>query len=178
EKAEEEYLKKLANDSSANQEDRNWAAANLNENYKQAMKDYNSRNYRDALISLEKAANDPNLNTASKIEVMQKLTELYGNSKDKENWNKWMERMFKEMMKLQEFSELKAFDEKMGGSFTNFSQNMEKLEEFSKALKNSPEAQNQLVEELKKAGYEESEAKEMQKSLLDIKYPYEENNFQ
>jgi HEAT repeat protein len=178
EKAEEEYLKKLANDSSANQEDRNWAAANLNENYKQAMKDYNSRNYRDALISLEKAANDPNLNTASKIEVMQKLTELYGNSKDKENWNKWMERMFKEMMKLQEFSELKAFDEKMGGSFTNFSQNMEKLEEFSKALKNSPEAQNQLVEELKKAGYEESEAKEMQKSFLDIKYPDEENNFQ
>ncbi|MBQ3644955.1 MAG: HEAT repeat domain-containing protein [Candidatus Riflebacteria bacterium] len=174
EKAEEAYFEKLANDSNASQEDRNWAQANLNANYKQAMKDYNSGNYKDALISLEKAANDPNLNTYSKVEVMQKLAELYGNSKDKANWNKWMERMFKEMMKCPEYAELKAMDEKLGGSFTNFTANMGKIEELSKAMKDNPQVSNSIVEELKKSGYSDEEANEMKNSLINLKYPYDD----
>ena len=139
------------------------------------MKDYNSGNYRDALISLERAANDPNLNTSSKIEVMQKLTELYGNSKDKENWNKWMEKMFKEMMKLPEFAELKAYDEQTGGSFTNFSENMSKLQNLAKTINSNPQIKAGFVENLKKTGYSDEEVKEIEKSVTDFKFPYEED---
>ena len=177
EKAEKEYFEKLANDSSATPEDRNWAQANLNENYMQAMKDYKSGNYRDALISLEKAANDPNLNSYSKVEIMQKLAELYGNNKDKENWNKWMDRMFKEMLKCPEYATLKAMDEQMGGPFSNFTTNVGKVEELSKAMKDNPKILDSVYEGLKKSGLSDEEANETKNSIANFKYPYDDEEF-
>ncbi len=173
EKAEKDYFTKIANDKSASLEERNWAQANLNENYKKGIKEYKAGNYRDALMSLEAAANDPTLNSYSKCEIMQKIAEIYSTNNDKENWNKWMDRFFKEMMELPEFKKMKELDAKNGNVLSNFSQNMNNLEGFSNQLKNNPEMIQRLASEYKKMGYNDKEAKEAVNGLMDFKHPFE-----
>ncbi|MBR4571054.1 MAG: HEAT repeat domain-containing protein [Candidatus Riflebacteria bacterium] len=176
EKAEEENFRKVANDSSASQEERDWAAANLNENYKQGLKSYNSGNYRDALISLERAADDPNLNLAARLDAMEKITDIYGQNKDKENWKKWMDKMFKEMVKMPGFETLKEIDSRTGGSMTNFSDNMGKLENLSRTMQDNPQLMNGFVEELTKQGYSQEEANDVKNSIMNFKYPFEDTS--
>ena len=165
---EEEYFTKLANDPSADKEDREWAVAKLNENYKTGTKAYDQGNYKDAEYYLERAANDPSLSTYGKIDAIQKLVDICDKRQDKETWLKWIGRLLKEARNVEGFEHITAFDD--------FEQTYKKMEQVSEQIKTNPEAQKELLKGLKeKFCYTDSEAKEALENLINFKHPFDKN---
>ncbi len=161
-----EYYAQLAKDPSASQSDRDWAAANTNENYRLGNKAYEKGNFRDAEILLEKAADDNTLNTFGKIDAMQKLLEISQINKNKTNWIKWIDRLLKEAKNVKGFDRVAAFDN-MGETFT-------KLQQLSDSLKANPEAREQLRAGLRQPGVSEEELDKRMDSILNFKLPFED----
>ena len=165
EKAEKEYFTKLANDSSADKEDRDWAAAKLNENYNKGAKAYDSGDFTEAERYLEKAANDPELNTFGKIDAIQKLIDICDQRKDSASSRKWLAKLLKEAKNLEGFENIEAFDniENVFGS----------MENVSSQLKDNPQAQQELLKGLKESfKYSDEEAKEAMENLVNFKPPF------
>ena len=156
----------MANDSSADQEDRDWAAAKLNENYSLGVKAYEAGNYIDAEMYLERAANDPNLNTYGKVDAIQKLIDICDMREDKSSWLKWMDRLLKETKKIDGFQKVDAFD--------NFGKTFEQMEQVRDQLKGNPEAQSEVIKAFQtKYKYSESEAKKALQEILEFKHPFD-----
>ena len=169
-KKEKEYYAKLANDPSADKEDREWAAAKLNDNYNEGMKAYNTGNFKDAEYLLEKAANDPSLNTFGKVDAIQKLVEICDSRQDKEAWMKWMGRLLKEAKNVEGFEHIAAFDD--------FEKTFSTMEDISKKIKDNPQAQEELVKGLKeKFCYTDDEAKQALNELLNFKHPFDNKTY-
>ena len=173
EKLEKEYLEKVAEDKSEPKERRDWAAANINPKYKEAMNIYDSGDHDRAISYLENAADDPNLNSYGKLDAMQKLVGIYEDKNDKANWEKWTARIFEEMLKDPDFKELKEFDEKTGGGLSKFRENMQKIEEVKNALKSTPGARDDLIKGYKSYGYSDEDAKNMADGLMNFKHPFD-----
>ena len=173
-KLEKKYFENIAKDENESQENRMWAEANLNKNYKEGMKSFDSGNYREAASLLERAANDPSLNSYGKLQAIQKLTEIAQINNDEEAWKNWLDRMFKEMVNCPGFEDLKAIDEKSGNSLSNFSGSLSKAEEYIKMMKSNPQSHDELVKYFKGTGLSESEAQEKTNEILNfdgIKFP-------
>ncbi|MBP5469150.1 MAG: hypothetical protein J6Z11_07895, partial [Candidatus Riflebacteria bacterium] len=165
EKIEKEYFTKLANDNSADKEDRDWAAAKLNENYNKGATAYDSGDFTEAEKYLEKAANDPELNTFGKIDAMQKLIDICDQRKDNASCRKWLAKLLKEAKKLEGFENVDAFDniENIFGS----------MENVSNQLKDNPQAQQELIKGLKESfKYSDEEAREATQNLVNFKPPF------
>lgn len=165
EKIEKEYFTKLANDSSADKEDRDWAAAKLNENYNKGAIAYDSGDFTEAEKYLEKAVNDPELNTFGRIDAMQKLIDICDQRKDNASCRKWLAKLLKEAKKLEGFENVDAFDniENVFGS----------MENVSNQLKDNPQAQQELIKGLKESfKYSDEEAREAAQDLVNFKPPF------
>ena len=165
ERLELEYYAKLANDANADKDDRDWAAAKLNEDFRHGMKAFEEGNYRDAEFYLEKAANDSSLNTYGKIEAMQKLMEICNMNQDKVSWMKWLGKMLKEAKNMDGFQQVKAFD--------NFEQIVEQMKQVSDLLKNNPETHQDVIKSMKERyKFSDDEAQKAVDDLINFKLPF------
>ena len=169
-KKEKEYLEKLANDPTADKEDRDWAAAKLNENYSLGVRAYDSENYTDAEMYLERAVNDPNLNTYGKIDAIQKLIDISDMKGDKSSWLRWLDRLLKESKNVEGFEHVSAFN--------NFGKTFEQMEQVRDQLKTNPAAQAEVLQGFKdKYKYSDEEAQKALNEILNFKHPFDKNNF-
>lgn len=167
EKQQKEYFRQLANDPNADQDDRDWAAANLNDDYVAAKKAFAEKNYKDAEYFFERAANNPSLNSYGKLDAMQSLMEIYDSRKDKQNWTKWLSRMLKELKTMPEYSRVEAFE--------NIEDTFGQIQKVSDYLKTNPEGQAQLKESLKSQyKMSETEADQAVRDLTEFKHPFNE----
>lgn len=167
EKQQKEYFRQLANDPNADQDDRDWAAANLNDDYVAAKKAFAEKNYKDAEYFFERAANNPSLNSYGKLDAMQSLMEIYDSRKDKQNWTKWLSRMLKELKTMPEYSQVEAFE--------NIEDTFGQIQKVSDYLKTNPEGQAQLKESLKSQyKMSETEADQAIRDLTEFKHPFNE----
>ncbi len=167
---EKEYFQKLANDSTADKEDREWAEAKLNENYDLGTQLFEAENYAEAEAYLEKAANDPKLNTFGKVDAIQKLMEICDKRNDKAKWSKWMSRLLKETKhNVEGFSQVEAFED--------FDKTLSTIENFTAQLKTDPRIKEEYLKGMKeKYKYTEEEAQQALDDLINFKHPFDERN--
>ena len=162
---EEAYYRNLANDSNADQEDREWAATKINENYQKGFKYFKLGNYKDAEYYLEKASNDTSLGSFARIEAIQKLMEISHLNNDKEAYFKWLDKMFKEVKNIDGFGQVKAFE--------NFGKIISDMQNVSNQLKGNPQAREQYLENMKiKFKYSDEEAKTALNDIINFKFPF------
>lgn len=172
EKAEIEYLKKIANDSSAKQEDRDWAEANLHQDYREGSKLYNKGEYREAISHLEKAANDSSLNYYGRVEAMQKLISIAKITDNKELWNKYVDMTLKSLIQLPQFKN--KVDPRIVEQLqkVNFGETMNQIETVKDLINSNPEAKSALIEGYKSQGYTSAQINEFVGGLSNFKHPY------
>ncbi len=169
EKKQKEYFRELANDPTADQEDRDWAAANLNDDYADGKKAFSANNFKDAEYLLERAANSASLNTYGKLDAMQSLMEIYATRNDKQSWEKWLGRLLKELKTVPEFSKIEVFD--------HMDQTLGQIESISDSLKKNPQAQAEMKEAMKtRYKMNEQEAEKAVNDLMEFKHPFNANN--
>ena len=164
---EKEYFTKLANDTTADKEDREWAEAQLSEDYRKASDAYSSQNYADAEKYYEKVVNDNRLKGYGRYDAIQKLCELSSMRGDKETWNKWFDILLKEVQTtMPEFSNLEAFN--------NFSMKMKQTEEISSRVRSDPALAAQMKKKLiENYRMSEEEATQAVKDFCEFKHPFE-----
>lgn len=162
----QEYYRQLANDLSADKDDREWAAANLNENYSTGNEAYESKDFKKAETYFERAVNDPSLSGYGRIDALQKLCEISDMRSDKKSWLRWMDLLMKEIHKTPEFATVDAFK--------NFGQTFEQLESVSQALKTNPAVRAEMKNGLReKYGMSEQEAEKAVEDLQNFKSPFD-----
>ena len=172
EKAEKEYLKKIADDQSASKEDRDWAAANLNENYREGSKLYNTGSYRDAVPYLEKAASDSSLNAYGRLEAMQKLISIGQLDNNKELWSKYVDKTMMELIELPEFKS------KVGPEIVELlkkhkvSESLEQVEAVKELINTNPQAKEVLIQQYKANGYTAEQTQEFVNELSNFRHPF------
>ena len=172
EKAEKEYLKKIADDQSASKEDRDWAAANLNENYREGSKLYNTGSYRDAVPYLEKAAADSSLNAYGRLEAMQKLISIGQLDNNKELWSKYVDKTMMELIELPEFKS------KVGPEIVELlkkhkvSESLEQVEAVKELINTNPQAKEVLIQQYKANGYTAEQTQEFVNELSNFRHPF------
>jgi HEAT repeat protein len=172
EQAEKEYLKNIANNESASKEDRDWASANLNENFREGSKLYNEGDYRGAISYLEKAANDSSLNSYGQLEAMQKLIEIAKINNDKDLWNKYVDKTLKAMVELPEFKS--KVDPRIVEQLkkVNFGETMDQVEMVKELINSNPEAKAALIQSYKSQGYTADQTNEFVSELTNFKHPF------
>lgn len=161
------YYEELANDPSADQEDRDWAQAMCNEDYREGTKAYEHGDIAAAEKHFEAALNDSRFNSYGRIQSIQKLTEICDIKRDRSGWFKWMGALFKELSKTDDF--------KGAVGMENLGETMAKMDDISNQLKSNPQA----VEAMRKAFKEkykmsDSEIEENINNLLNFKVPFDE----
>lgn len=172
EKAEKKYLEKIVDDKNASKEDRDWAAANLHDDYREGTKLYNTGDYKGAISFLEKAANDSSLNDYGRLESMQKLISIAKLTDDKELWNKYVDMTLKSLIKLPQFKE--KVDPKVVEQLQNFNfgETMNQVEAMKDLINSNPEAKAALIESYKAQNYTSDQIKEFVDELSNFKHPY------
>jgi hypothetical protein len=165
----QQYYMDLANNPNQPEEVVHMAEAQLNPSFARAMTAWDSGNRSEAEIYLERAVEDPQLNTVGKCMALQKLVEISEERRDQKMWIKWHDELFKQMKNMPGYENLKGFE--------NFSDTFKYLQKMRQYMSDGGDT-SIIMQHLKAHGESATSAKESLESLnrLDEIFP-PENKF-
>lgn len=145
-----QYMYDLANNPKASEEERMFAAANLNPYFLNGSRAWETGDFSAAEAYYEQAANDQTLNHFGRLTSLQRLMELAEKKQDSVNWVRWQDRLMKELKSMPGNEHITAF--------ADFGKTFGSLMDLSRSLSagTSPDV---IMEKLRASGESEDSAR-------------------